>query len=135
MMHSRALRVLISLVAVGACSWAMWASARTGFSRVLVKYGMSVASADAFDNAVSLTPADAEAHDARAQLSSYLDKPDAALKDLELAVSLRPRDYGLWLELGLTRDQLEDTAGALAAFNESVRLAPYYSKPRWQSGN
>jgi tetratricopeptide (TPR) repeat protein len=48
---------------------------------------------------------------------------------------LRPHDYYLWLELGLTRDQLEDTAGALAAFNESVRLAPYYSQPRWQRGN
>jgi hypothetical protein len=39
------------------------------------------------------------------------------------------------LELGMTRDQLGDTAGALSAFNESVRLAPYYSQPHWQRGN
>src|SRR2546430_3850469 len=59
----------------------------------------------------------------------------AALPELELAVSLRPRDYYLWLELGLTRDELGDAAGALSAFNESVRLAPYYAQPRWQRGN
>src|SRR4030095_9143131 len=37
--------------------------------------------------------------------------------------------------LGMTRDQLDDQNGALAAFNESVRLAPDYAKPRWQRGN
>jgi hypothetical protein len=35
----------------------------------------------------------------------------------------------------MLRDELDDTSGALLAFNESVRLAPYYAQPRWQRGN
>jgi hypothetical protein len=98
-----------------------------------VKY--ATANAAALDAATRLTPADAEGHYARAALANYVGQPTAALSEIELAVSLRPHDYYLWLELGLTRDQLEDTAGALSAFNESVRLAPYYAQPRWQRGN
>jgi hypothetical protein len=41
----------------------------------------------------------------------------------------------LWLDLGLARDQANDVDGALAAFRESVRLAPFYAQPRWQLGN
>jgi hypothetical protein len=134
-MKSRRLRVLVSLAIIFACGWAMWVSGRTALSRLIVKYGMTTANAAALDRAIRLTPADAEGHYARAALSNYLDQPTVALSQLELAVSLRPRDYGLWLELGMTRDQLEDPAGALTAFNESVLLAPYYSKPRWQRGN
>src|SRR4029453_18883562 len=48
---------------------------------------------------------------------------------------LRPRDYYHWLELGLARDENDDQSGALAAFNESVRLVPFYAQPLWQRGN
>jgi hypothetical protein len=57
-----------------------------------------------------------------------------AAEELELAVSLRPRDDYLWLQLGVIRDELRQPE-ALLAFNESVRLAPYYGHPRWQRGN
>jgi len=125
----------MSVAVFVACSLAFWASGRTALARLLVRYGMNNANAEALDAAIRLTPADAEGHYGRAELASYLDQPAAALSEMELAVSLRPRDYALWLELGMTRDQLGDTSGAFAAFNESVRLAPYYSKPRWQRGN
>ena len=72
---------------------------------------------------------------ARAQRSSitvtWQPKPAS---QLELAVSLRPRDDFLWLRLGVLRDELHHP-GALAAFNEAVRLAPYYGHPKWQRGN
>jgi len=58
-----------------------------------------------------------------------------AVTELERAVALRPRDYFLWLELGFTRDQADDAAGALLAFNEAARLAPHYAQPLWQRGN
>lgn len=58
-----------------------------------------------------------------------------SVKEYERATALRPRDYFLWLELGRARDQAGDQQGALAAFNQTVRLAPYYAQPRWQLGN
>ena len=61
--------------------------------------------------------------------------PEQAVKELERAVALRPSDYGLWSELGLLRDQTGDPAGALAAFDEAVKRAPFYSQPRWNRGN
>jgi hypothetical protein len=134
-MQSRSLRVLVSVAALAACLWASWASGRTALSRILVKYGMTTANADALDAAIRLTPVDAEGHYDRGVLANYLGQPVEALGELELAVSLRPRDYALWLDLGMTRDELHDADGALTALNESVRLAPYYSKPRYQRGN
>ena len=135
MIGGRGLRALASALAIVAFAWAMLASARIALSRLLVKYGTTVADAAAIDAATNLTPADAEAHYAGAALSSYQGKPIEALKEFEVAVNLRPRDYYLWLQLGMTRDQLDDAAGALSALNEAVRLAPFYSQPRWQRGN
>jgi Tetratricopeptide repeat len=131
----RVVHVLASVVAMLALVWAVWASGRVALSRLLVKYGTTVADVAVLDAAIGLTPTDAETHYARAEVSNFVGQPAEALKEIELAVSLRPRDYVLWLELGMTRDQLGDTAGALSAFNESVRLAPYYSQPHWQRGN
>jgi tetratricopeptide (TPR) repeat protein len=48
---------------------------------------------------------------------------------------LRPADYRLWSQLGLLRDQTGDTAGALLAFDEAIKRAPYYAQPRWDRGN
>jgi len=127
--------VLASVIAMLAFVWAVWASGRIALSRLLVKYGTTVADVAVIEAAIGLTPTDAETHYARAEVSNFVGRPTEALKEIERAVSLRPRDYVLWLELGMTRDQLGDTAGALSAFNESVRLAPYYSQPRWQRGN
>ncbi len=60
---------------------------------------------------------------------------DEAIKQLEWACALRPRHYHLWLELGRKLSQAGDQDGALAAFREAVRRAPYYAQPRWQLGN
>jgi hypothetical protein len=57
------------------------------------------------------------------------------LAEFERAVALRPRDYALWLDLGRARNQAGDDAGALSAFKEATRLAPFYAQPRWQMGN
>jgi len=110
-------------------------SGRVAVSRIFVKYGMMTADATALETAVGLTPNDAEAHYASGALSNYSQQPGEALKQLEVAVSLRPRDYVFWLDLGMTRDELGDRAGALMCLNEAVRLAPYYAKPLWQRGN
>jgi tetratricopeptide (TPR) repeat protein len=58
-----------------------------------------------------------------------------ALEEYECAVALRPQDYALWLELGRARDVAGDSQGALSAYREARRLAPFYAQPRWQLGN
>jgi hypothetical protein len=115
--------------------FAMLYSGRVAIARIFVKYATTVADPAAADTAIGLTPNDAEVHYARAALSNYLKQPDAAARELEVAVSLRPQAYDLWLDLGMRRDELGDQAGALSCFNEAIRLAPYYAQPRWQRGN
>jgi hypothetical protein len=89
----------------------------------------------AADRAVDLNPSNSETHYVRARLLASNDQSAEAIKELERAASLRPCDYVLWLELGRARDRVNDLEGAVAAFRESVGLAPFYSSPRWQLGN
>ena len=131
----RYLRLLFVVVAVGSCLFVIQAAARYGFSQVLMTYALTAGNLAAAKKAIQLTPKDAEAHFAGAALLSLSGTPDQAVIELERAVALRPADYGLWSELGLLRDQTGDTAGALAAFDEAVRRAPFYSQPRWNRGN
>src|SRR5215813_7435937 len=132
---SRPLWVAVMTLAIVFCSWASWTSGRIGLSRLLAKYGTVSADADSIDAATALTPAEAEAYYDRGSMLNYLGNHPAAVSEFEIAASLRPRDYLLWSDLALTRDQAGDAAGALVAFNEAVRLAPSYSRPRWQRGN
>jgi tetratricopeptide (TPR) repeat protein len=113
----------------------MQAAARFGFARLLGKYAVAANSIPAADQAVSLAPSDAEVHRARARVLIRLQKPAEARQSFEIASSLRYRDDYLWLELGSTRDEQGDTQGALAAFDQAVRWAPYYAHTLWQRGN
>jgi len=110
-------------------------AARIGFSRLLTRYALTTNSLPAADQAVQLTPADPEAHRARALILNRLRRPDEAVASLELASSLRNGSEDLWIELGNTREELGDSEGALAAFDEAVRAAPYYAHTHWQRGN
>jgi len=87
------------------------------------------------DKATEMSPKDAETHRARAAVLTLVPSPAESAAELERAVSLRAADYSLWVELGLIRDQIGDTGGALAAFDEAVKRAPFYALPRWQRGN
>lgn len=122
-------------MAIASCLFAIQAAASYGFSHLLMTYSLTAGSLTAAKKAIQLTPKDAEAHFAGAALLSLSGTPDQAVIELERAVALRPADYGLWSELGLLRDQIGDTDGALKAFDEAVRRAPFYSQPRWNRGN
>lgn len=98
-------------------------------------YALTAGNLSAAKKAIQLAPKDAEAHFAGAALLSLSGTPGQGVRELEEAVALRPADYGLWSELGLLRDQVGDTAGALQAFDEAIRRAPFYSQPRWNRGN
>lgn len=110
-------------------------SIRSGVSRLFSDYASLSGLIDPANEAVRFAPTDPEAHYARANVLLGANNAAAAVPEFERAVQLRPRDYVLWTELGRARDQLKDEAGALAAFKEAVRLAPFYAAPRWQLGN
>ena len=118
----------------------MRAAAKIGFSRLLTRYATAANSLAAADQAIQLTPDDPDAHRARALVLNRLQRVREAEAALATATSLR-KDYAVqWLELGATREELEDgtgadEAGALAAYDEAVRCAPYYGQTHWQRGN
>ena len=133
--HSRPIRTTVAILAVASCLYLIQASARIGFSRLLSRYALISNSTAAADAAIAISPSDPDAHHARATVFTRLRNPAEAVKSLEAATSLRPREDNLWLELGNAREELGDTPGALAALDEAVRWAPYYGHPHWQRGN
>jgi tetratricopeptide (TPR) repeat protein len=144
-------RIVIALLAAGVCCWGIWQAARVGLARTLDEYVvkqrhdkptdavLSLAAIanpkSAVDRAVALLPADAESHAARAAVLQQVEDYEQAQGEFERAVQLRPRDFYLWMMLGVTRDQNQDQAGALRALEQATALAPWYAQPRWQLGN
>ncbi len=123
------------MAAIGACLFAIRFAAAFGVSRLLATYSLTARHLGAAKKAVELTPKDAEAHFVDAVVLGMSDTPSKSVPELEQAVALRPADYTLWQQLGLLRDQSGDKAGAVAAFDEAIRRAPFYSQPRWNRGN
>src|SRR5207237_9736217 len=89
----------------------------------------------AADRAVALSPADAETHQVRGEIIQRSEDYQAAAQEFEGAVALRPRDYYLWLLLGVARDQNNDQPGAVQAWRQWVTLAPAYAPAHWPLGN
>ena len=131
----RYLRLAAVAIAIGCSLFALRTALAYGFSRLLVTYSLTAGNAAAAKRAIQLTPKDAEAHLANAGVLSLSRAPEQSLVELEQAVALRPADYRLWSELGLVRDQVGDTSGALKAFDEAIARAPHYFQPRWSRGN
>lgn len=87
------------------------------------------------DRAVSLATNDAETHAARGAVLQRTGDYAAACRELERAIQLRPRDYFLWMLLGVTRDLNEDQEGAVRALRQATMLSPVYAKSHWLLGN
>jgi len=131
----KALRILCGLLFILIFCAAIWASIKVGFSRLFSYYGEGQTLDQPLLLAVQMTPGDPEAHYLRARVLEDAGNLSEAIKEFEQAVSLRPSDYVMWQELGLAHDRVNDEQGAVSALTESVRLAPFYSQPRWQLGN
>jgi Flp pilus assembly protein TadD len=129
------MRIGVSLFGIALCLFLIQASARFGFSRLLTRYALITYSTSVADAAVSVSPSDPDAHRARAAAYNSEQRQAEAAQSLESAIALRYRDDYLWIELGNTREDLDDTSGALAALNQAVRWAPYYAHTHWQRGN
>ena len=122
-------------IAILLCVWTIGATATIGLSRLFVRHAVSTGNLDTANEAVRLTPKDAEAHLAHAEVLSLANKPVESEVALDNAIALRPADYSLWLTLGLLRDQKGNSTGALAAFDQAVKHAPFYAQALWQRGN
>ena len=129
------MRILIGLLAIVACLFLIQASARFGLSRLLARSALLADSVPVADEAVRLSPSDPDTHRTRATVLTRQRQYAEAVKSLEAATRLRSRDDVLWLELGNAREEVGDTAGALAAFDQAVRWAPHYAHTHWQRGN
>lgn len=126
-------RLPIVIVGVAVCVWGVLTCALEGHAQLRAGRSLLTDSIVDADRAVAFGSVP-EALYARAIVRERGGSADAA-KDFEQAVASRPNDYALWLELGSAQDRRGDTAGAVAAFSESTRLAPFYARPRWQLGN
>ena len=129
------MRVTLAALSIALSVFLIFASARFGFARLLARYATITNSIPVADTAVNLSPSDPETQRARAVVFNRLNLSAEAAKSLAAATSLRYRDDYLWIELANTREDLGDTAGALAALDQAVQWAPYYAHTHWQRGN
>src|SRR5437867_4303907 len=112
-------RSLIFLLIVLSLSWI---AGRPGFASLLWTYASRANRLDAANSAVSLSPADAEAHYVRGAILETSNELSAANAEYAEAVLLRPDDYVFWLSLAHTRELNNDQEGATAAANRAVQL-------------
>src|SRR5687768_16762075 len=120
------MRSFIAAIGLVACFLALGVCWQAGRTRLLINHRTDASLLASTDEAVRLSPSDPEAHYARAVVFWRMERFPEAIKEYENVVALRPRDYVPWLDLGSARDRNGDRAGALTAFREAVRLAPYY---------
>jgi tetratricopeptide (TPR) repeat protein len=133
--HLTTRRIVIAIVTSALCCWGIWQAARIGIARTASSNAALSNQTSAVDRAVRLSPSDAETHYALGDVLQRAEDYAQAKLEFERAVQLRPRDYYLWLVLGVTRDADNDQDGALRALRQSASLAPAYAQPSWQLGN
>ncbi|MDT4967189.1 MAG: hypothetical protein QOJ64_1926 [Acidobacteriota bacterium] len=126
---------IFAIVALAVLGCAIWTASHAGLSRLYAASAAVTRDADSATRAINLSPNDPDAHLLRALLLKSQNRLTDALPEFENAVRLRQRDYVLWLELGLARDEAGDTSGATDAFKHAVSTAPSYAAPHWQLGN
>ena len=108
----------------------IWCFANTGSSNAEFK--------EVGDLFAWLSPSDPQTHFAAATLhETALESGDfeSALREYEIAASLAPDNYLLWLRLASIRGRAGDTLGTEAALRRAAELAPNYSRVQWAFGN
>lgn len=101
--------------------------AQMNLGEALFNSGDLVASAEHLDRAIKLLGSSedaAYAHYLRAKLYSAHAALPNAVQQLQQAIAIKPRFPQAWSDLGQARKDLLDDAGALAAFERAVELAP-----------
>jgi len=128
-------RYIIAAAGLLLCFYGIWSAGRAGLTRLLSRSARATHLLAPADRAVRLSASDADAHFSRALVLLDLGRAAESVKEFESAAILRPLDYAIWYQLAIARDQAEDEAGALAACEEALRLAPFYGRTHWLRGN
>jgi hypothetical protein len=128
-------RAMIAVLAAAACCVGLWQAVRIGRARTLAQDALRTNDVRYADRAVGLVTSDPETHAARGAVLQRMGDYAAACRELERAIQLRPRDYFLWMLLGVSRDLNSDQEGALRALRQANMLSPAYAKPHWLLGN
>ena len=113
------------VIGVLACLLGVWISASEGLAQRFAAYSLRAEQLEPANHSVKFNSSSPEAHYARAKLLAVSGDFASSIKEYERAVALRPADYALWLDLGLTRDRAADTVGAISAFREAASRAPF----------
>jgi O-antigen ligase/Flp pilus assembly protein TadD len=130
----RVARAAVVALCLFCCPALMWTTARAGLSRWYSVGRAEDYSLQSVERAIRLSPNDAAARFSRAELLLADRRNGEAFEEFSRAAALSPQAYVLWLRLGLLREAGGDLTDALAAFQEAVRLAPFYAEPRWMLG-
>lgn len=125
------------LAALGYFAFVLFLSvlaAKHGLSNYYVDKALLTGSNILADSAISFELGNPNAHNARGKISLSNKEYLAAAEAFETAISLRDKDFSLWLSLGYCRVQLGDLGSARAAYEKALVLAPNYSQPNYQMG-
>src|ERR1700741_4039518 len=109
----------LAILGVAVCALAIWESARIGFARTFALQALKTNDVSKSDRSGQILPNDAEVHAARGVVLQRTANYPEACSELERAIQLRPRDYFLWMMLGVTRDLNDDPAGGIAALRQA----------------
>ncbi|MGB7201882.1 MAG: tetratricopeptide repeat protein [Pyrinomonadaceae bacterium] len=86
------------------------------------------------DSAISFEPENPNAYNSRGMISLRNKDYLVAAEAFEKAISLRDKDFSLWLSLGYCRVQLGDVGSARTAYEKALVFAPNYSQPNYRMG-
>lgn len=125
---SKSIHFLICAIAFGwLCGAAQAQTTAPEFIRrgkELLEQKQYYAASQAFDAAIKLDPASAEAYCYRGRLQTDREKGNA---DLDRAIQLKPDYADAYYERGLNRDLGNDPAAALRDYNKAIELNPRFS--------
>ena len=105
-----------------------------GLSNYYVDLAISSGSIADADIAISFQPGNPNAYTARGLIFLQDREFVRAAEDLETAVSLRDRDFQLWLLMGYARSAMGDLSAARESYQQATLLAPRYSQPNYELG-
>jgi tetratricopeptide (TPR) repeat protein len=78
-----------------------------------------------------MTPDDEHLYRRRADAEKTLGKLHRALADINRAIELSPAPYKLYIQRGLILYDMKDWAGAIASYDEAIRLDPEHGDAYW----
>ncbi|KAF3774270.1 Peroxisome biogenesis protein 5 [Nymphaea thermarum] len=79
-----------------------------------------------FNEAVRMSPEDADVHIVLGVLYNLSREYDKAISSFQQALKLKPRDYSLWNKLGATQANSVQSADAIFAYQQALDLKPNY---------